>query len=121
MERGFPQDMSNGFPGIPNNVDAVFVWGGNGKLYFIKDEFFWKFDHSTKPYVRSVWVMGPLEIYRDYPRPPSLFVVLHKEYFDCPHRDSHRLTLLYITFKRGGRGESVYACTFSCCPASTPL
>ena len=72
MERGFPQDMSNGFPGIPNNVDAVFVWGGNGKLYFIKDEFFWKFDHSTKPYVRWVWVRGPLEINRDYPRPPSL-------------------------------------------------
>jgi matrix metalloproteinase-14 (membrane-inserted) len=76
MERGFPQDMSNGFPGIPNNVDAVFVWGGNGKLYFIKDEFFWKFDHSTKPYVRCVWVRGPLEIYTvEITHGPLLFSV----------------------------------------------
>jgi hypothetical protein len=37
-------------------VDAVFVWGGNGKIYFMKDRLFWKFDPDAKPYVRCVKV-----------------------------------------------------------------
>ena len=49
---GFPKDMSVGFPGIPPDVDSVFVWGGNGKIYFTKDQFFWKFDPDARPYVR---------------------------------------------------------------------
>jgi matrix metalloproteinase-14 (membrane-inserted) len=45
--------MSVGFPGIPPNIDTVFVWSGNGKIYFTKDNFFWKFDPESRPYVRS--------------------------------------------------------------------
>ncbi len=34
------------------------------------------------------WV--PTEIYRDYPRVQcTISLVLYKEYFDCPQRDSH--------------------------------
>ncbi len=33
------------------------------------------------------------QIYRDYPRPPSL--VLRKEYFDFPQRDSHAVHYIY--------------------------
>ena len=25
-----------GFPGVPGNLDAAFVWSGNGRIYFIK-------------------------------------------------------------------------------------
>jgi len=25
-----------GFPGVPNDIDAAFVWSGNGRIYFIK-------------------------------------------------------------------------------------
>jgi matrix metalloproteinase-14 (membrane-inserted) len=50
---GFPKDMSVGFPGIPPNIDTAFVWSGNGKIYFTKDNFFWKFDPESRPYVRS--------------------------------------------------------------------
>ena len=28
--------LSSVFPGVPANVDAAFVWSGNGKIYFIK-------------------------------------------------------------------------------------
>ena len=38
-------------------MDAAFVWGGNGKIYFFKGSKYWKFDPSRKPPVKS-----------DYPR-----------------------------------------------------
>ena len=33
---GYPRAISIGFEGIPNNIDTVFVWSGNGKMYFFK-------------------------------------------------------------------------------------
>ncbi|XP_050405986.1 matrix metalloproteinase-16 isoform X2 [Patella vulgata] len=35
--------ISEGFRGIPNDVDAVFVWGGNGKTYFFKGDRYWRY------------------------------------------------------------------------------
>ncbi len=28
--------ISSGFSGIPSDVDAAFVWGGNDQIYFFK-------------------------------------------------------------------------------------
>jgi len=28
--------IRDGFPGAPENMDAAFVWSGNGRIYFIK-------------------------------------------------------------------------------------
>lgn len=38
LDTGYPKDISKGFSGIPSDVDAAFVWSGNGKIYFMKVE-----------------------------------------------------------------------------------
>lgn len=35
--------ISDGFPGIPDNVDAAFVWSGNGRVYFIKGAQYYRY------------------------------------------------------------------------------
>jgi len=51
----YPKKISEGFDSIPNNLDAAFVWGGNGKIYFFKGDEYWKFDPSRNSAVQSVY------------------------------------------------------------------
>ena len=61
MDAGYPKLMSEGFRGIPFNVDAVFRWTGNGKIYFFKGDQYWKFDPSR----------GSEPVSSSYPQPVS--------------------------------------------------
>lgn len=36
LESGYPRPIREGFPGIPDNIDAAFVWSGNGRIFFVK-------------------------------------------------------------------------------------
>lgn len=33
---GYPENISIGWPGIPDDIDAAFVWGGSRKGYFFQ-------------------------------------------------------------------------------------
>ena len=49
MIKGYPKDINDGFEGIPSNIQAAFVWGGNGKIYFFKDDKYYRFDPAKRP------------------------------------------------------------------------
>lgn len=55
MDDSYPKAISDGFTGIPDNVDAAMVWGGNGKIYFYKGTKFWRFDPLKRPPVKSTY------------------------------------------------------------------
>lgn len=60
MDGDYPKEISEGFTGIPDHLDAAMVWGGNGKIYFYKGSKFWRFDPLKRPPVKS-----------SYPKPIS--------------------------------------------------
>ena len=51
LDKGFPKKISDGFEGIPNNVDAALVWSRNKKIYFFKGSQYWKLDPERNPAV----------------------------------------------------------------------
>lgn len=48
VSKGYPQRISVGFQGIPDNVDAALVWSGNGKTYFFKGAQYWRYDSRSE-------------------------------------------------------------------------
>ena len=46
-DSGYPKPISKGFAGIPNFIDAAFVWSGNGLIYFFKNGDYYRYDFFT--------------------------------------------------------------------------
>lgn len=55
VDGDYPKEISEGFTGIPDHLDAALVWGGNGKIYFYKGSKFWRFDPLKRPPVKSTY------------------------------------------------------------------
>ena len=36
IDAGYPRQLDKGFPGIPSNADAAFVWPSDDQIYFLK-------------------------------------------------------------------------------------
>ncbi|CAK8672150.1 unnamed protein product [Clavelina lepadiformis] len=59
--RGYPLPISSVYFGIPSNIDAVFQWSGNGKIYFTKGAKYWRYNPQRRaadpgyPKSLSVW------------------------------------------------------------------
>lgn len=45
-----PKNISEGFDGIPNEIDTAFVWSGNGKTYFVKGDRYWRYHGNRIDY-----------------------------------------------------------------------
>lgn len=66
MDGSYPKLISDGFQGVPDNIDAAMVWSGNGKIYFFKGEqkyksvlhviFFKEFPGETQFFESLLWV-----------------------------------------------------------------
>ena len=66
MDDGYPRLISSGFPGMPNDLDAAFVWPHNGHYYFFKGSQYWRFEWNLNG-------TGQLGASSDYPQPISLW------------------------------------------------
>lgn len=60
LDAGYPRLIRDGFPGVPNNLDAAFVWGKRRRIYFVKGSQYYRYTRK-------------LGVHADYPKPLSLW------------------------------------------------
>lgn len=58
---GYPKRISQVYRGIPSHIDTAYVWSGNGRIYFMKGEQYWRYNPTLRmadsgyPKPISVW------------------------------------------------------------------
>ncbi|NXH16614.1 VTNC protein, partial [Bucco capensis] len=71
LDPGYPRNISEGFEGIPNDVDAAFAlpahsYHGNERVYFFKDKYYWSYDFAHQPTQAECEKSSPSTVFSHY-------------------------------------------------------
>ncbi|NXD72152.1 VTNC protein, partial [Eolophus roseicapillus] len=71
LDPEYPRDISEGFEGIPNDIDAAFAlpahsYRGNERVYFFKDKYYWSYDFANQPTQADCEKSSPSTVFNHY-------------------------------------------------------
>ncbi|NWR79927.1 VTNC protein, partial [Centropus unirufus] len=73
LDPGYPREISEGFEGIPNDIDAAFAlpahsYHGNERVYFFKDKYYWSYGFANQPTQADCEKSSPSAVFNHYAR-----------------------------------------------------
>ncbi|OXB73387.1 UNVERIFIED_CONTAM: hypothetical protein H355_017041 [Colinus virginianus] len=71
LDPGYPRAISEGFEGIPDDIDAAFAlpahsYSGNERVYFFKGKNYWSYDFAHQPTQAECDTSSPSTVFNHY-------------------------------------------------------